>query len=87
MQDYVEKSKHSFLPLTRLDHNQLDPEFENAFDAERVLSSVTVSYLLAFITCILLPNGNLMESKMYRKGRINSLTLCTIYGKGSHPLC
>ena len=52
MQDYVEKSKHSFLPLTRLDHNQRDSEFENAFDAERVLSAVTVSYSLVFIACI-----------------------------------
>ena len=43
MQEYVKSSKHSFLPLTRLDHHQQNPEFETAFDAERMLA-VAVSY-------------------------------------------
>lgn len=33
--EYVEKSKHPFLPLTRLDHNQQDSEFDEAFNDAR----------------------------------------------------
>ena len=39
------RGKHSFLPLTRLDHRQYDAEFEAAFDVKHVHGSVPVSIM------------------------------------------
>ena len=40
----MENSKHPFLPLTILDHNQPDPEFDEAFiDARSRVGALTVS--------------------------------------------
>ena len=39
----MNSGKHSFLPLTRLEHHQNDTHFEAAFDVERTPSSASVS--------------------------------------------
>ena len=41
----MEKSKHPFLPLTRLDYNQPDPEFDEAFIDTRSRVSVFNAHL------------------------------------------
>ena len=50
MQEYVNRGKHSFLPLTRLDHRQHDAEFEAAFDVEYTHKSAPVSILLTSLS-------------------------------------
>lgn len=68
MQEYVDRGKHSYLPLTRLDHRQHDAEFEAAFDVEYVhmhkstpVSITVVHFTLHWSSLIFVCNGKVGE--------------------------
>ena len=61
-QEYVNRGKHSFLPLTRLDHRQHDAEFEAAFDVEYIHKNAPVRINFVHIA---LDSPNTNSSYMY----------------------